>query len=155
MATRGYILLAVFLVVALFQPAISGWRQTFAEEFDSITKLDSSVWIPAWYYMPDSPPNNERQTNRPDAFNFSSTSLGIRAWSAGNQGPYYSGVISTKDRYNQLFGYFEFQAKLPVAKGVMAQFGIFLQDTTVFRNIGTGKIYISLILFDINYKYVM
>ncbi len=147
MASRTSTLLAVAFVLTILQPAISLWIPTLSEEFTAVKQLNSLRWIPAFYWQPDPSPNNELQTYRPDAFNFSSsTSLGLRA-SIGLKNGYNAGVISSKDRFTQTLGYFEFQARLPTAKGVMASFGLLRQDTTV------GKCDINIIFILNQYYY--
>lgn len=135
MMTSRALLFIFCVVLGSVQYASGGWTQTFFEDFNGTTL--ASQWIAAFHWSPDPVGNNELQIYSPDACNFTSTSLQIIANNkTGSQ--YTSGVITTKDRWTQTFGYFEFRARWPTAKGLRVAFSLLPQDTLI-GNVNTIK----------------
>ncbi len=124
----------------------AGWQLTFAEEFNSQTALNSSVWNNFYHYGPKSV-NSELQFYAPDAFSYGSSSyLRIAAQQRAMYGyNYTSGVITTKNFFTQTYGYFEIRARFPAGKGFNPIFKLASQDTTkgnsinIANNIGDQK----------------
>ncbi len=93
----------------------AGWLPTWSDEFSG-SALDGSKWFAqnvAWPY------NNESEFYRPQNVAVGGglcTITSLRQSFGGK--PYTSGRIETGGRFNQLFGKFEFRAKLPKGKGI-------------------------------------
>jgi beta-glucanase (GH16 family) len=123
--TKIYI---VFILVVI-AVASAGWLSTFAEEFDGQTKLNTNRFTPTYHFTP-TVINDELQFYYPDAFTFGPSYLRILGEKRTLNGfQYTSGVMTTKDRWSQTFGYFEWRARMPVGRGLWPGFWLLPQDT--------------------------
>ncbi|MEK6701309.1 MAG: glycoside hydrolase family 16 protein [Planctomycetota bacterium] len=100
---------------AIAQVDPAGWVPSFADEFSG-SSLDGSKWFAqnvAWPY------NAESEFYRPQNVTVGGGLCTITSLLQSYGGrPYTSGRIETGGRFNQLFGKFEFRAKLPRGKGI-------------------------------------
>jgi beta-glucanase (GH16 family) len=92
-----------------------GWQLTFSDEFDG-TSLDTSKWNTSFYSGHII--NNELQAYVPDAFSVHDGVVDIKtekrdAYQDGQLQHYTSGMLSSHDKCEQQYGYFEIRAKLP------------------------------------------
>lgn len=130
-------LLAIAHSVTLHAQTVSGWTQTFADEFNG-TSLDTTKWNTTFMWsgagartLPD---NGELQVYRDNQFEFANGILRIRAdrqdnvWQ-GKTYPYVSGLITTYQKFAQQRGYFEIRARLPQGKGLWPAFWMLLNRT--------------------------
>lgn len=98
--------LIAITLLCLASFANAGWQQTFAEEFNGQSKLNSNVWNTFYSYSP-AIINQELEWYYPGAFNFSSTTLKIVAaqkyftTSVGTRN-YTSGVMTTLHKWSQV-----------------------------------------------------
>ena len=100
----------------------AAFTPTFSDEFDG-TSLDTSKWVDhLWYASPDSTPN----------YDVSGGSL--RIWPvAGTSYTRDYRHITTDGLYQQTYGYFEIEAKLPYGKGTWPAFWLYNHDAPVDR----------------------
>jgi beta-glucanase (GH16 family) len=137
--------------------SLTGRTLTFNEDFDrlSFRQDGAGVWTSRyWYASPDDvgsrtlPSNNERQlyvdpgfrgrASKPLGLNPFKISQGILTITATRTPEaiksqvydfgYLSGLLTTKDSYNQKFGYFEIRARLPKGKGLWPAFWLLPAD---------------------------
>jgi beta-glucanase (GH16 family) len=100
------------------------WTLTFRDEFEG-NFLDRNVW--ATLYADGSRTNNDElewYTDDDDTHIVSGGTLKLTAYDRQTQGgfPYTSGMISSHDSFNQMYGYFEARMKLPAGRGLWPAF---------------------------------
>jgi beta-glucanase (GH16 family) len=98
--------ISLLSLLCLLGIANAGWQQTFAEEFNSQTKLNTTTWNVFYSYSP-SIINQELQWYYPGAFNFTASTLQIIAsqkyfnTSVGWRN-YTSGAMTTLHKWSQV-----------------------------------------------------
>jgi len=126
--------LFVCTIVLLFATSAvhGGWQLTFSEEFNGASALNTSVWNTLYPF--NAVINQELEYYASDAFAFSPTTLKIVANKAdittdlGHFG-YTSGLITTKHKFTQTYGYFEMYAKVPQGLGFWPAFWLLPEGT--------------------------
>lgn len=108
-------------------PAGSAWQLTFSDEFNG-TALDTSVWTKGYRWSP-TPINGELWYPAPDAYEEAGGLLRIRADRRTMGGfDYTSGVITSRNRFSQSYGYFEINARIPAGRGLWPAFWLLPAD---------------------------
>ena len=120
---------------------LSGYKLTFAEEFNSFTWSPDgragTTWKTTYQGLTRTLSNNgEREyysdaTVGVDPFKLVDGALRIEAKpSSGNplDMPYTSGVITTENSFAQQYGYFEMRAQLPEGQGLWPAFWLLSAD---------------------------
>jgi beta-glucanase (GH16 family) len=121
-------LILITTLAALVAIGSAGFQLTFSEEFNSQYKLNSALWNSFYHYAP-STINGELQYYSPDSFTFGPSYLRIIGERRNMNGfNYTSGLITTKDRWSQTFGYFEMRARFPTGKGLWPAFWLLPQN---------------------------
>lgn len=96
------------------------WQLTFQDEFDG-KQVDEKRWSPRDYG--EFIRNNELQAYVPEAFSVASGVLRVTAEKrerkyAGKIQQYTSGMMITKGKFSQQYGYFEIRCRCPAGKGL-------------------------------------
>jgi len=104
------------------------WDLKFSDEFNS-TALDTNKWNKTWWWGDGTSNTYPLTYFAPDAFSLSNGKLHIKAEKRNYQGkPYTGGVITTKGKFSQTYGYFEIRAKVPKGKGMWPAFWLLPED---------------------------
>ncbi|MGE6759946.1 glycoside hydrolase family 16 protein [Corallococcus interemptor] len=91
----------------------SAYVQTFAEEFNS--GLNTSVWNDHIWYESSNP-----------TINYAVRNGVLKIWPQRDaSGSFFNRTLDTDGKFQQRYGYFEMQAKLPFGKGVWPAFWLF------------------------------
>jgi beta-glucanase (GH16 family) len=123
-------LLGCFLLSGLgwaTPPKEKRWVLTFQDEFQNST-LDTSHWNTSFKggRRAPRPGSKELQYYAEDAFLIKDGILSIRAEKKPIEGlSYSSGLLTTYDKFDQQYGYFEMRAKLPAGKGMFPAFWLY------------------------------
>ena len=132
--TKAVLLILCVIALLLFNPGRlkaappgSTWTQTFGDEFNNETGLDSIKWDPRMIWGSGANTGEAELynnvlvngTNKNIALN-SGSSLKLIAIKDNPDGShaYSSGLVASYNHFNQAFGYFECRAKTPPGKGL-------------------------------------
>jgi beta-glucanase (GH16 family) len=125
MRWRNFSITLSFIIVVQ-----AGWQLTFSDEFNGQSKLDTTKWNVRYPFAP-TPINGELQFYSPEGMESGTTYLRIIGEPLNVNGfSYQSGLITTKNKFTQTFGYFEMNAILPAGQGLWPAFWLYHQDTT-------------------------
>jgi beta-glucanase (GH16 family) len=106
----------------------NSWQLTFAEDFNG-TSIDPTKWNTFYYPNIVNTGHNELQAYTPSALTVQNGVLRIRADKQALGGlNYTSGIIQSRDKFAQLFGYFEMRARLPKGSGLWSSFWMLPQS---------------------------
>lgn len=111
---------------------LAKWQLTFQDEFNSVG-LDRNKWNTNYAWGRTAPWNGELEYYTDDEnFTFSDGRLHIVPKKKNMGGmAYTSGMITTRDKFAQHYGYFEMKARLPKGKGFWPGFWLLVQDKKV------------------------
>ncbi len=94
------------------------WRPVLNDNFDT-NSINSSIWSTQYH----SGNGGEKQYYGPDAFTFGQSTLNITAQPTPANGyQYTSGIIQSRDKFVQQYGFFELRAKMPKGQGFWPAF---------------------------------
>jgi beta-glucanase (GH16 family) len=100
----------------------SGWKLTFADEFDGET-LDPDRWIDSYPDGKRTHANNEQQYYEPGGARVAGGLLRFTAERRVSGGmPYTSGMACTHGKFAQKYGWFEVRARFPKGRGMWPAF---------------------------------
>lgn len=108
-------------------PKDKQWTLTFQDEFQK-PDLDKTRWNTAFKGGRRAPRagSKELQYYAEDAFVIKNGILSIPAEKKATKGlTYTSGLLTTYDKFDQQYGYFEMRAKLPAGKGMFPAFWLY------------------------------
>jgi beta-glucanase (GH16 family) len=106
----------------------SPWQLVFADEFNG-TSVDTTKWNTFYYPNIINTGHNELQAYTPSALSVQNGFLRIRADKQPLSGyNYTSGIIQSRDKFAQLYGYFEIRARVPKGRGLWASFWMLPQS---------------------------
>ncbi len=143
------IVIAVSSILTLWLPSANspcGPQPIFSDEFNG-----NSVDLQKWNVTYPTG-SGELQQYVPDAFSIDNGILKIHASAKGRGGlPFTSGIITTKGKFTQEYGYFEIRAKVPKGQGLFPAFwlmpatGKWPPELDVFEVLGqdTSKAYMT------------
>lgn len=101
-------LLGANVKVSPFGQIAANYTMTFQDEFDG-TALDTTKWND--YYWGDG-------TN-PNPVNYDVANGNLRIWpNLNSAAAFYNRHMTTKGKFSQLFGFFEWEARMPIGQGV-------------------------------------
>jgi beta-glucanase (GH16 family) len=106
--------------IASILPSETKWTLSFADEFDG-DKLDTKKWSPHDHGVFIR--NNELQAYVPEALSVRDGLLRVTAEKrqqkyAGKLQEYTSGMMITRDKFSQQYGFFEIRCRCPAGKGL-------------------------------------
>lgn len=147
------LIISAILALASFYPVVLApfqsqcqWDLTFKDNFDA-SEINNHFWNTSY-------PSGvgELQDYAPDAFRIQNGILKIKAEKRSMNGRHYtSGVLTTKGKFEQEYGYFEVRAEVPKGRGLFPAFwlmpasGRWPPEIDVFETLGHGmdRVYLS------------
>jgi beta-glucanase (GH16 family) len=143
------VMIALSSISTLWLPSANspcGPQPVFSDEFNG-NSLDQQKWNVTY---PSG--SGELQQYIPDAFSFDNGILKIHAVANGNSElPFTSGILTTKGKFTQEYGYFEIRARVPKGQGLFPAFwlmpanGKWPPELDVFEVLGqdSSKVYMT------------
>lgn len=111
--------------VPVFAAPPEGYRLAWADEFDA-TALNTNKWV---HWLPG---RRRDAVNSPDAVTINNGCLSIVSFTKADQ--HYTGMISTKGRFEPVHGYWEARIRFEDSPGTWSAF--WLQSPTMGKHIG-------------------
>lgn len=104
-------------------PSSYSWKTSFSDEFEG-KELNRQKWNTSYpYNRRTTPTNQELEWYVDDAFSVNNGILRIKAERKDTNGYHYtSGILTTYQKFQQKYGYFEMRAKLPSGQGLWPAF---------------------------------
>jgi len=118
-------LFAVSLVFDTLAAPPEGYRLLWSDEFDG-GKLDTNKWI---HWLPG---RRRDAVNSPEAVSITNGCLTITSFT--RHGQHFTGMISTKEKFEPVYGYWEARVKFDDAPGMWSAF--WLESPTIGQPVG-------------------
>ena len=100
---------------------LSKFEMTFSDEFDG-SEIDGNKWIdPWWITMRKGGYWNKEMVSVHDG-NLDITTKYLADGLGGSPAGYYTGVVETRNKFEQCYGYFEIRCILPASTGMWSAF---------------------------------
>ncbi|PAV31181.1 hypothetical protein CIL05_00530 [Virgibacillus profundi] len=124
--------------------AKEGWTITFEDEFGG-DSIDYTKWehAPEW-------PRKDGYWSDEEAFVDGNGNLVIQI--SERDGEYYSGAVTTRNTFNQAYGYYEVRAKLPTEEGFWSAFWLMTDGEHIIGNEGRDGTEIDIFETALAYK---